>query len=188
MEIITRSDAMARGLNKYFTGKPCPKGHVAQRYVQSSACQACVSHNAAQARDAYAASQDPRRQDRAAFARETVMVRHRVPLAAIASLQSVLAGLLLARFPALAGDERTQLTPDARPIKVVGATGVAYFLCHRDDAVTVEALCNFELARLSEASMAAVHARRDAIANQPADEPSPEPEHLSRNYKGADNA
>lgn len=39
--IVKRSDARERGLNKYFTGKPCKYGHVAQRYVGSSNCVEC---------------------------------------------------------------------------------------------------------------------------------------------------
>lgn len=41
-EIIARKDALARGLNKYFTGKPCSKGHVAERYTTSGTCQECL--------------------------------------------------------------------------------------------------------------------------------------------------
>ncbi len=32
-EIITRAEARARGLTRYFTGQPCVKGHVAERYA-----------------------------------------------------------------------------------------------------------------------------------------------------------
>jgi len=34
-EIIRRQDAMARGLKKYFTGKPCSHGHVADRWAST---------------------------------------------------------------------------------------------------------------------------------------------------------
>jgi hypothetical protein len=42
MEIITRQQALTLGLNKYFTGKPCKNGHVAERYIQSSTCELCI--------------------------------------------------------------------------------------------------------------------------------------------------
>ena len=45
MEIITRSDAVAAGLNKYFTGQPCKNGHVDFRYTKSGACQSCIAEN-----------------------------------------------------------------------------------------------------------------------------------------------
>lgn len=41
-EIVTRQYAIANGLGKYFTGKPCRKGHIAERWV-AGACAQCVS-------------------------------------------------------------------------------------------------------------------------------------------------
>lgn len=41
-EIISRQYAIAHGLGKYLTGKPCRKGHVAERWV-AGACVQCVS-------------------------------------------------------------------------------------------------------------------------------------------------
>jgi len=40
-EIISRADAKAAGLKRYFTGKPCPRGHIAERYVNSKGCREC---------------------------------------------------------------------------------------------------------------------------------------------------
>lgn len=40
-EIISRAEAIRRGLKRYFTGKPCPKGHISERRVQSFGCYAC---------------------------------------------------------------------------------------------------------------------------------------------------
>jgi hypothetical protein len=33
METISRAEAKAKGLKRYFTGKPCKHGHVAERYI-----------------------------------------------------------------------------------------------------------------------------------------------------------
>ena len=45
LAIISRADAKARGLTHYFTGKPCPKGHTAKRYVATWTCSTCsVGH------------------------------------------------------------------------------------------------------------------------------------------------
>jgi hypothetical protein len=41
-KIITRKAAKARGLTRYFTGVPCPKGHVCERHVINAACDECV--------------------------------------------------------------------------------------------------------------------------------------------------
>ena len=38
MEIISREDAKKRGLKFYFTGNPCKKGHICERYVSSFTC------------------------------------------------------------------------------------------------------------------------------------------------------
>jgi hypothetical protein len=42
MEVITRKDAKARGLTRYFTGKACLKGHVAERRVLGGYCVECA--------------------------------------------------------------------------------------------------------------------------------------------------
>lgn len=40
-EIISRKEAKARGLKRYFTGKQCHRGHLAERYVSVAACCEC---------------------------------------------------------------------------------------------------------------------------------------------------
>lgn len=48
MNILARQDALAQGLTRYFTGKPCKHGHTAARYVKTRSCVQCTaSHNAA---------------------------------------------------------------------------------------------------------------------------------------------
>lgn len=39
--IISRDEALAQGLLRYFTGEPCKHGHVAERYVKNRACLEC---------------------------------------------------------------------------------------------------------------------------------------------------
>ena len=39
--IVSRAEAIARGLTRYFTGRPCPQGHVVERHTQSKTCTAC---------------------------------------------------------------------------------------------------------------------------------------------------
>jgi hypothetical protein len=38
---ITRKEAKALGLTRYFTGKPCKRGHVCERYMGNSTCAEC---------------------------------------------------------------------------------------------------------------------------------------------------
>jgi hypothetical protein len=42
-EIITRGEALARGLTRYFTGKPCKYGHIAERFVRCRQIVTCGS-------------------------------------------------------------------------------------------------------------------------------------------------
>ena len=41
MDIITRSEALAKGLTFYFTGNPCKHGHLAERRVTTYGCSQC---------------------------------------------------------------------------------------------------------------------------------------------------
>lgn len=42
MEIISRKEALARGMNKFFTGKPCKNGHIEPRRIHNSVCMGCI--------------------------------------------------------------------------------------------------------------------------------------------------
>jgi hypothetical protein len=42
MEIITRKEALERGLKKYFTAKPCKRAHIAERWVSTKHCVECL--------------------------------------------------------------------------------------------------------------------------------------------------
>jgi len=42
MNIITRTQAKAQGLKRYYTGKTCRAGHVAERYVATASCVECA--------------------------------------------------------------------------------------------------------------------------------------------------
>ena len=41
MQIISRAEAKAKGPKRYFTGKPCKCGHVAERQVLNATCVDC---------------------------------------------------------------------------------------------------------------------------------------------------
>lgn len=41
--VITRRDAHERGLKKFYTGKPCRRGHLALRWTVSGSCEVCQS-------------------------------------------------------------------------------------------------------------------------------------------------
>lgn len=56
--IISRKDARAQGLKRYFTGKPCKKAsHIAERLCSNGECLACVrSESAERSRRRYASN------------------------------------------------------------------------------------------------------------------------------------
>lgn len=41
--IIDREAACAAGLLKFYTGKPCVRGHLSQRYVSTGGCCSCLN-------------------------------------------------------------------------------------------------------------------------------------------------
>lgn len=41
--VVTRADAKAAGLKRFFTGVPCRKGHISERYASIGNCSACLS-------------------------------------------------------------------------------------------------------------------------------------------------
>lgn len=43
MNVISRKDAVKKGLTQYFTGRVCKKGHLAERNVTNKECADCVS-------------------------------------------------------------------------------------------------------------------------------------------------
>ena len=40
-KVISRKEAIAKGMNRYFTGKPCKNGHISERSVIDCACVPC---------------------------------------------------------------------------------------------------------------------------------------------------
>jgi hypothetical protein len=46
MQLVSYKEAVAKGLSKYFTGKPCKKGHIAERRVSGRCCSLCASETA----------------------------------------------------------------------------------------------------------------------------------------------
>ena len=44
--IISRAEARALGLKRFFTGKPCKRGHIAEHYVRGGTCRECAFANA----------------------------------------------------------------------------------------------------------------------------------------------
>ena len=43
MQIITRQEAKEKGLSRYFTGKPCKRGHIDERQIRDGYCVSCAN-------------------------------------------------------------------------------------------------------------------------------------------------
>ena len=68
MEIISRKTALAMGLKRYFTGKPCRRGHVATRKVSDKSCRECNRLNQAKRREDQSFVEAERERDRIKWA------------------------------------------------------------------------------------------------------------------------
>lgn len=42
-KVMTRREAVESGLKRYYTGKPCSKGHDSQRFTSTGACIKCAA-------------------------------------------------------------------------------------------------------------------------------------------------
>ena len=42
MKIVSRAEAKEQGLKRYFTGKPCKRGHICESWVCDRACTDCA--------------------------------------------------------------------------------------------------------------------------------------------------
>jgi hypothetical protein len=66
MEVISRQDAKARGLKRYYTGVPCGRGHDAERHVTNYDCCQCMAdrwdahknHNPLRSKEYYEENKD----------------------------------------------------------------------------------------------------------------------------------
>lgn len=131
MKIINLSEAKAAGLTKYFTGKPCKHGHVAERYVGGGACTDCLSVN--NGRDPEAVERRPAAESRAALAHKLEAIpeqRIRAHLVDVPALQTMATMLCLARDPTLTPDEVRSRSPVK---KLEGTVGMYAFRFPAED-------------------------------------------------------
>ena len=53
MEIVTQEQALATGKTRYFTGEPCKRGHISERFSINGACIACQNKKRAKPSQAW---------------------------------------------------------------------------------------------------------------------------------------
>lgn len=66
MQLVSRQEALAKGFKKYFTGKPCKRGHVSERWHWGHCC-ICWKEDQA---DLFQRTKDATREKRVANARD----------------------------------------------------------------------------------------------------------------------
>lgn len=134
MEIKTRRQAAESGESKYYTGRPCSKGHDGPRYVASGICCKCNSEGVKRYNSKVALLKnnklagafvyDLHLDDHAAllaYAQALDLQRGRTPRVPAKAKHAAGAGASLedvARFRAQALGEIDKLTPDHRPAYV----------------------------------------------------------------------
>jgi hypothetical protein len=88
--LISREAAYTQGLTRFYTGKPCKQGHIAQRYVSGGACVDCMGK--------FAPRRHPFRKDLAAYVCPKLWVPVNTTPEQFAALETYLATCIDAFF------------------------------------------------------------------------------------------
>lgn len=155
MQIIERAEAKAKGLNTYFTGRPCRNGHNSYRYTTSGSCAECINGDRT-------AEYDPNKQARKDAKAQMVQVRVRIYDADRDNVATAAWALAAMRYPVLLlGDVDPRLLPSDR----TAGTALYAFYCHDEDVGTLRAIAG-ESIRARPADIAATRqaALRSALA------------------------
>lgn len=94
---MERKEAAAAGLKKYNTGRPCKHGHIADRYVDSGACSACLKNMVAVN---YANSAEQRE----LIASRTKQIFLFTKLSGLPAIKMLVDSMVAARLPSVAPD------------------------------------------------------------------------------------
>lgn len=175
MNILTRQDAIAQRLSRYFTGLPCKHGHISQRYTKTLNCIECLhptfeAQDIKQRREARAALK-PTRLDLSGM--KLIKIRlHKNDLDLFESM--AMAAAMMHEAAIKLRNIRSRLVP-----KVIGIDLHIYgFMCFPDDeAMLREFQDSLETARRPAASISTSQQRLAAVlaeANAEADRNWPE--------------
>jgi len=153
MQIIERAEARAKGLNTYFTGRPCRNGHNSYRYTTSGSCAECVNGDRA-------GEYDPHKQARKGAKALLVQVRVRAFDDDRDNIAAAAWALAVMRFPILTqGDVDPRLLPGDR----TAGTGLYAFYCHEADVGTLRAIAAAAISQRGALNAQAVAAKREEV-------------------------
>lgn len=127
MEIMARKRAVELGRSTYFTGEPCRRGHISERYTQSGGCCLCVAASSAKHRSEFMANRD---NTPAARAKEQLRpLKMRVFEDDCETMLKLSRAVTQGRFPALSAKDVTLW----RPTDKQGSTALYQVWAHPDD-------------------------------------------------------
>lgn len=134
MDIISRDSAISQRLTHYFTGKPCKRFHVAQRYTKTQSCVECL-HPKFDTQESVLkkAFRDKRKTDKeiaASFEPQMTTIRLKIHLEDYVAFKSFVLAQAQARCPQL--EERNILTR-YKSRKAGASFDVHVFRCFDDD-------------------------------------------------------
>lgn len=132
MDLISRKDAIARGLKSYFTGEQCKHGHIAPRYVLNGGCSECIKLANYRNPDV-GIIQNARRIAIATLIRVNI----RAFAKDYAALAAAAYALAIARYPQL---QISDVDPKLIPKDRQAGTGLYAFNCHIDDEVALKSI------------------------------------------------
>lgn len=142
MNILTRQEAVALKLSRYFTGQPCKHGHISERYTRSLNCIECL-HPTFEAEDikkrkAERAALKPRRLNRSEIRdlrSRMKLIRIRLHEHDLLLFESMAFAAAMAHEPAIRmSNIRARLVP-----KRIGVGWSIYgFMCFPEDAATLK--------------------------------------------------
>lgn len=177
MEIISKKDAEAAGLKKYFTGKACKHGHITYRYVQSSTCAACVGVAVAVTKSpdagAIRAEAQAVGEVRLKALKQLTEENIRAATVDLPQLKELVGVTVTARFPMLTEDDAY---PNKAPTDRTAGTALFRFRVHPDDLELIRgSAISWMRARSVDVQAARQRAAEQAVrmANEMAD-PVPE--------------
>jgi len=163
---MDRKFAKTAKLVRYFTGRPCNQGHIAERYTSNGACIECMGRNVAmdgderKVRSEAAHAEYERRQQvkeaKAAALLNLVEGRFRVFVEDWPVLRDTAVGMCCARFPVL---ERMDVISTKPPIMHAAGTALFRTLIDPQDVEVLRATADALLAARRKVDISAIRAR-----------------------------
>lgn len=131
--VTKRCDAMALGMSRYYTGKPCPRGHICERYLPYSGCVECCSimtseykvrhperAKASQAKWGLANRDKLRAKGRRKYLRNPALFKKHAKLRRLTKPEIVKAGMQRWR---IANPDKMRIYDNTRRMLIAGAAG-----------------------------------------------------------------